>query len=70
MGILESMTKRLENLEECLSTSRALQGTLSSRAERVTNREDNRTPVFCHKCKQEGHYARGCAANCSRGSGN
>ena len=51
MGILESMTRRLENLEECLSTSRASQGTLSSRAERVTNKEANRTPVICHKCK-------------------
>ena len=33
MGILESMTRRLENLEEHLSTSRAWQGTLSSRVE-------------------------------------
>ena len=44
MGILESMTKYL-NLEERLSISRALQGTLSSR----TDKESTGTPVICQK---------------------
>ena len=70
MGILEGITKHLENLEERLSTTRVSQGTFSSRVEGVTSKESTRPPVICHKCKQEGHYARGCATNRSRGQGN
>ena len=63
MGILESMTKYL-NLEERLSISRALQGTLSSR----TDKESTGTPVICQKKDiMQGHVR---AANCSRGREN
>ena len=49
MGILEGITKRLENLEERLSTSRVLQGTLSSRVEGVTSKESTRPSVSVSK---------------------
>ena len=35
-----------------------------------TGGDSLQVPVICHKCKKEGHYARGCAANHSRNSGN
>ena len=54
MGMLENIMSRLEKLEARTSEGQsASAGNPRSRAKR---------PVVCHNCKQEGHYARGCAA--------
>ena len=54
MGMLENIMSRLEKLEARTNEGRsASAGNPEPRARR---------PVVCHNCKQEGHYARGCAA--------
>lgn len=70
MGILERMTKRLEKLEGHLTPSQTAEGTWRDKEYRAGNKESARAPVICHKCKKEGHYARGCAANRSKNLGN
>lgn len=69
MGMLEKMTKRLENLEEHLATRHTPQSTWRDKDDKAANKGSTRPPVICHKCKKEGHYARGCAAN-RQSSGN
>ena len=60
MGVLENIMARLEKLEAQASEGRpTLVGNSEPRAKR---------PVVCHNCKQEGHYARGCAAPPARTS--
>lgn len=58
MGMLENIMSRLEKLEARTSEGQsASAGNPGPRAKR---------PVVCHNCKQEGHYARGCAAPSAR----
>ena len=58
MGVLENIMVRLEKMEARASEGRPVPtGNPEHRARR---------PVVCHKCKQEGHYARGCAAPLAR----
>ena len=60
MGVLESIMARLEKLEAQASEEQPTPiGNSEPRAKR---------PVVCHNCKQEGHYARGCAAPPARAS--
>ena len=58
MGMLENTMSRLEKLEAQTSEGQsASAGNPGPRAKR---------PVVCHNCKQEGQYARGCAAPLAR----
>ena len=54
MGMLENIMSRLEKLE--VRTNEGRSASASNPEPRA------RRPVVCHNCKQEGHYARGCAA--------
>ena len=51
MDMLQGMMERLDRLEKQMCPKPTLTGP-SSR----TN------PIICHKCGQEGHFARGCAS--------
>ena len=70
MAILEKMTKRLEKLEGRVTASQTTEGTWRNKEDKRADRDSTRAPVICHKCKKEGHYARGCAANRTASSGN
>ena len=60
--MIEKMAKRLERLEEHLA-DQSLQSSGRDKDKRATGRDSIQAPVICHKCKKEGQYARGCAAN-------
>ena len=63
LDLVERLTNRLENLESQVA-SRQSDSWRPPDHRTQGNRDGNRTrqPVVCHKCKREGHYARGCAA--------
>ena len=58
---LEEVTQRLQKLEatmQDLSQAQTKRSPSQNRGQRNRNQDQ---PVVCHRCKQEGHYARGCA---------
>ena len=58
---LEEVTQRLQKLEatmQDLSQAQTKRSLSQNRGQRSRNQDQ---PVVCHRCKQEGHYARGCA---------
>ena len=59
MDMLQGMMERLDRLEKQMCPKSTLTGPSSP-----TN------PIICHKCGQEGHFARGCASRTSRSAPN
>ena len=68
---LEEVTKRLQRLEAAMQEL-PLAGTkrVGNPVNSQPNRGDRNQPVVCHKSKQQGHYARGCAYRNTRPSEN
>ena len=62
-ALLETMSTILDRLERLETQSAA------TRRSRQPESRDSSSPVICHKCGREGHYARGCAAKKSPGNG-
>ena len=60
MDMLRSLTIRLDRLEKVVKFSAEEQ--LQGRHRGDSNDRTQEGPIICRKYKQEGHYARGCAA--------
>lgn len=60
LQVLEGITQQLHRLE--VSVREQSHSPWSSRPpnQPKVQQSRDRSPVICHKCKQEGHYARGC----------
>ena len=60
--VLEQLASRMEQLETQLSSLTANQDELRRKYPRGSEQSQQRKPVVCRRCGQEGHYARGCAS--------
>ena len=60
VSLMESIVNRMDKLETRLDRERGNSGRPARRVQ-GTNQEP-RSPVICHRCGREGHYARGCAS--------
>jgi len=57
---LEGITQQLQRLEVSIREEPRYLGQRRLPSQ-PKNKQSRDQPVICHKCKQEGHYARGCA---------
>ena len=62
LEMLRMLTTRLDQLERRVALEEQPRGR-PEKAERNSDRSPD-GPIVCRKCKQEGHFARGCAAYC------
>jgi len=60
MDMLRSLNIRMDKLERVVMSPAEEQ--LQGRNLKDGNDRFHEGPIICHRCKQEGHYARGCAA--------
>ena len=60
LEMLRTLTTRLDRLERRVTLEEQPRGR-PEKAERNSDRSHD-GPIVCRKCKQEGHFARGCAA--------